>query len=86
MPAGHPAGHRGSPEDLLRVLRAEGIRDRDLAARAQADLAAVGLDQARVVVGDGTLGVPEHAPYQAIVVAAASPRIPPRSQEVRDQR
>jgi protein-L-isoaspartate(D-aspartate) O-methyltransferase len=29
------------------------------------------------VVGDGTLGVPEHAPYHAIVVAAASPNIPP---------
>jgi protein-L-isoaspartate(D-aspartate) O-methyltransferase len=49
----------------------------DLAARAHANLVAVGLDQVRVVVGDGTLGVPEHAPYQAIVVAAASPRIPP---------
>jgi protein-L-isoaspartate(D-aspartate) O-methyltransferase len=49
----------------------------DLAAQAQANLAAVGLDQVRVVVGDGTLGIPEHAPYQAIVVAAASPRIPP---------
>jgi protein-L-isoaspartate(D-aspartate) O-methyltransferase len=29
------------------------------------------------VVGDGSLGVPEHAPYQAIVVAAAAPRVPP---------
>jgi len=163
VPAGHPAGHRGSPQDLVRVLRAEGVRDRrvlaafrkvpragfvppaaagqayldepiriphgqvttqpsliarmvaalgltgseqvlevgtglgfqtailallarqvvsverfaDLAAQARANLAAVGLDQVRVVVGDGTLGVPEHAPYQAIVVAAASPRIPP---------
>jgi protein-L-isoaspartate(D-aspartate) O-methyltransferase len=38
---------------------------------------AVGLDRVTVVVGDGTLGVPEHAPYQAIVVSAASPRIPP---------
>jgi protein-L-isoaspartate(D-aspartate) O-methyltransferase len=49
----------------------------DLAEQARANLAAVGLDQIRVVVGDGTLGVPEDAPYQAIVVAAASPRIPP---------
>ena len=163
MPAGHPAGHRGSPQNLVRVLRAEGIRDRrvlaafgevprarfvppaaagqayldapirishgqvttqpsliarmvaalklrgrervlevgtglgfqtailallarqvvsverfaDLAAQARANLATVGLDRVTVVVGDGTLGVPEHAPYQAIVVAAASPRIPP---------
>ena len=163
MPAGHPAGHRGLPQNLVRVLRAEGIRDRrvlaafgevprarfvppaaagqayldapirishgqvttqpsliarmvaalklrgservlevgtglgfqtailallarqvvsverfaDLAAQARANLATVGLDRVTVVVGDGTLGVPEHAPYQAIVVAAASPRIPP---------
>jgi protein-L-isoaspartate(D-aspartate) O-methyltransferase len=49
----------------------------DLAAQARANLAVVGLDRVRVVVGDGTLGVPEHAPYQAIVVAAASPRVPP---------
>jgi protein-L-isoaspartate(D-aspartate) O-methyltransferase len=49
----------------------------DLAERARLNLAAAGLDQVRLVVGDGTLGVPEHAPYQAIVVSAASPRIPP---------
>ena len=163
MPAWHPAWRRGSPEDLVRVLQAEGIRDRRvlaafrkvprarfvppaatrqayldvpiriphgqvttqpsliaamvaalelsgservlevgtglgfqtailarlarevisverfpaLAEQARVNLAGVGLDQVRVVVGDGTLGVPEQAPYQAIVVAAASPRIPP---------
>jgi protein-L-isoaspartate(D-aspartate) O-methyltransferase len=49
----------------------------DLAVQARSNLAAAGLDRVRVVVGDGTLGVPEDAPYQAIVVAAASPRIPP---------
>jgi protein-L-isoaspartate(D-aspartate) O-methyltransferase len=156
------AGRRGSPEDLVRVLRAEGIRDRRvlaafrrvprarfvppesaaqqyldepiriphgqvttqpsliakmvaalaltgtervlevgtglgfqtailaqlarevisverfpaLAEQARANLAAVGLGHVTVVVGDGTLGVPEHAPYQAIVVAAASPQVP----------
>jgi protein-L-isoaspartate(D-aspartate) O-methyltransferase len=48
----------------------------DLAEQARANLAAVGLGHARVVVGDGTPGVPEYAPYHAIVVAAASPRIP----------
>jgi protein-L-isoaspartate(D-aspartate) O-methyltransferase len=48
----------------------------DLAAQARANLAAVGLVGVRVVVGDGTLGVPEHAPYQAILVAAAAPHVP----------
>jgi len=47
-----------------------------LAAQARVNLAAVGLDRVRVVVGDGTLGVPEHAPYQAIVVSAASLSVP----------
>jgi protein-L-isoaspartate(D-aspartate) O-methyltransferase len=49
----------------------------DLAEQARANLAAAGLGRVTVVVGDGTLGVPEHAPYHAIVVAAASPRNPP---------
>ena len=48
----------------------------DLAEQARANLEAAGLGRVLVKVGDGTLGVPEHAPYQAIVVAAASPRIP----------
>ena len=29
-----------------------------------------------VVVGDGSLGLPEHAPYDAIIVTAAAPRTP----------
>ena len=52
-------------------------RSADLAAQARANLAAVGVGRVTIVVGDGTLGVPEHAPYQAIVVSAASPWVPP---------
>jgi protein-L-isoaspartate(D-aspartate) O-methyltransferase len=48
-----------------------------LAEQARANLAAARVSRVTVVIGDGTLGVPEDAPYQAIVVAAASPRIPP---------
>jgi protein-L-isoaspartate(D-aspartate) O-methyltransferase len=48
----------------------------DLAAQARANLTAAGVGGVTVVIGDGTLGVPEHAPYQAIVVAAAAPRVP----------
>ena len=51
-------------------------RSADLAAQARDNLAAVGVGRVTVVVGDGTLGVPEHAPYQAIVVSAASPWVP----------
>ncbi len=37
----------------------------------------VGVGNARVVVADGTEGLPEQAPFDAIVVAAAFPRVPP---------
>lgn len=33
-------------------------------------------DRAQVHVGDGTLGLPEYAPFDAIAVAAAAPEIP----------
>lgn len=49
----------------------------DLAARARENLRAAGLKNVAVVVGDGALGLPEHAPYDAIVVAAAAPIVPP---------
>jgi protein-L-isoaspartate(D-aspartate) O-methyltransferase len=48
----------------------------ELADRAKAHLKAAGYDSVQVHVGDGSLGLPEHAPYDAIVVAAAAPDIP----------
>jgi protein-L-isoaspartate(D-aspartate) O-methyltransferase len=48
----------------------------DLADTARANLDAHGVSNARVVVGDGTLGLPEHAAYDAIIVAAAFPEVP----------
>jgi len=48
----------------------------DLAEQARANLKATRLGHVTVVTGDGTLGAPEYAPYHAIVVAAASPRVP----------
>ncbi|QTX06129.1 protein-L-isoaspartate(D-aspartate) O-methyltransferase [Agromyces archimandritae] len=48
----------------------------ELADRARAALAAAGVGNVRVVTGDGTLGVPENAPYDAILAAAAGPGIP----------
>ncbi len=47
----------------------------ELARRAQQALRDLELD-VEVVVGDGSLGLPEHAPWSAIGVAAASPSIP----------
>jgi protein-L-isoaspartate(D-aspartate) O-methyltransferase len=48
----------------------------ELAERARENLAAAGYDRVEVVVGDGTLGVPERAPFDAIAVAAAAPGLP----------
>ena len=49
----------------------------DLAASARAALTRAGVANAEVVVGDGSNGLPAHAPYDAILVAAAFPRVPP---------
>jgi protein-L-isoaspartate(D-aspartate) O-methyltransferase len=48
-----------------------------LAAQARAILAMAGMMNVHVLVGDGSLGLPEHGPYDAIIVTAASPRVPP---------
>ncbi len=50
----------------------------ELAELARANLRRAGLDSNIVVLtGDGSLGVPEEGPFDAISVAAASPRTPP---------
>ena len=51
-------------------------RHTELAERAIKVLEQLGLDNVKVQVGDGTLGLPEEAPYGAIIVTAAAPRAP----------
>jgi protein-L-isoaspartate(D-aspartate) O-methyltransferase len=48
----------------------------ELATAAAANLAAEGVDNVCVREGDGSDGLAEHAPYDAIVVAAAHPLVP----------
>lgn len=48
-----------------------------LAADARANLARNDVTNARVVVGDGSAGLPDRAPFAAIVVSAAFPGVPP---------
>jgi protein-L-isoaspartate(D-aspartate) O-methyltransferase len=48
----------------------------ELAEVARANLAAAGYERVHVYVGDGTRGLPERAPFDAIAVAAAAPRLP----------
>jgi protein-L-isoaspartate(D-aspartate) O-methyltransferase len=48
-----------------------------LTEAARATLERLGYRNAKVVTGDGSLGLPEAAPFDAIIVSAAAPRIPP---------
>src|SRR2546423_1368677 len=47
-----------------------------LAESASENLSKAGYGRVHVHVGDGTLGLPEHAPFDAIAVAAAVPELP----------
>jgi protein-L-isoaspartate(D-aspartate) O-methyltransferase len=64
---------------ILGWLAAEVVtieRFSSLAQEARDRLAALGCSNVRVEVGDGSRGWPEGAPYDAIVVTAASPGVP----------
>jgi protein-L-isoaspartate(D-aspartate) O-methyltransferase len=47
-----------------------------LAERARRHLQAQNCTNVHVIVSDGTLGEPEHSPYDGIIVTAAAPHIP----------
>jgi len=49
----------------------------ELARDAKQRLAKLGYDNVHVRIGDGNEGWPEHAPYDAVIVAAAARGIPP---------
>jgi protein-L-isoaspartate(D-aspartate) O-methyltransferase len=49
----------------------------ELAEAARIALAAAGYEHVHVHEGDGALGLPEHAPFDAIAVAAAASELPP---------
>ena len=51
-------------------------RHKILADTARSRLEQLGYGNIQVLFGDGTLGWPEHAPFDAIVVAAAGPDVP----------
>jgi protein-L-isoaspartate(D-aspartate) O-methyltransferase len=51
-------------------------RHAELAQQARRRLARLGYDNVAVLHGDGTLGWPEHAPYDGIVVTAGGPAVP----------
>ena len=52
-------------------------RHEALARAAQSTLARLGFNNVEVLVGDGSRGLPDRAPFDAIVVSAAAPQMPP---------
>jgi protein-L-isoaspartate(D-aspartate) O-methyltransferase len=48
-----------------------------LARSARENLERAGISGVRLACGDGSLGWPEHAPYDAIAVSAGAPDVPP---------
>ncbi|MDX3758521.1 MULTISPECIES: hypothetical protein [Streptomyces] len=75
--AAHPT------EDLVRAVRAAGIRDERLlqttiemrpesGRQARSNLARQGIRDVELRIGDGSGGVPDHAPYDAVIVSSLS--------------
>jgi len=48
----------------------------DLAAEARTRLRRARIENVEIVIGDGTEGLPDHAPYDAIIVSAAFTSVP----------
>jgi protein-L-isoaspartate(D-aspartate) O-methyltransferase len=58
-------------ETVISIERIE-----SLATTAMERLASLGYDNVRCVVGDGSQGYPDEAPYDAIMMTAAAPQVP----------
>jgi protein-L-isoaspartate(D-aspartate) O-methyltransferase len=68
-----PASPPGGPEGRLCSIEILP----ELASRAEQVLAAAGYSGIELAVGDGSLGWPERAPFDVILVTAAPGRVPP---------
>ena len=47
-----------------------------VAGLARQNMAALNVANVEIIVGDGTLGYPENAPYNGIIITAATPTVP----------
>ncbi len=48
----------------------------ELVVQARKNLEAAGIENVSMIEGDGSIGLPEHAPYDRISVAATAPKVP----------
>lgn len=74
---GTGSGYQSALLSYLAQLVVSVERIPSLAHQAQTSLKAAGCKNVTVVVGDGTLGWRSMAPYDAILVSAATPGVPP---------
>ncbi|XSG82945.1 MAG: protein-L-isoaspartate(D-aspartate) O-methyltransferase [Methyloligella sp. ZOD6] len=51
-------------------------RHRELADLARSRIARLGYDNVEIICGDGTKGLPDEEPFDAIIVSAGGPRVP----------
>ncbi len=73
-------GGSGYQAAILGTLAQEVIsmeRIPEVGAMAKENLAEAGVTNVTIVIGDGTLGYPAKAPYDAILITAAAPDVPP---------
>jgi len=82
LEVGTGSGYQAAVLSLLasRVYSIE--RHEELADEARTQLRKLNYTGGEIAVGDGTIGLPENSPYDAIIVAAAAPQIP---QPLKDQ-
>jgi protein-L-isoaspartate(D-aspartate) O-methyltransferase len=73
---GAGSGYQAAVLSLLasEVFTVERIES--LALRAKSLLERLGYTNVHVITGDGTLGLPEHSPFDGIIATAAAPKIP----------
>lgn len=70
--SGYQAAILGNLADRVHTIE----RHPSLANKAEKLLQSLGYENIQVHEGDGTRGLPEFAPYQAIMVTAAAPEVP----------
>lgn len=52
-------------------------RINEVAEMARENLSRFGIGNVMIITGDGTIGYPEQAPYDAVLITAATPEVPP---------
>jgi protein-L-isoaspartate(D-aspartate) O-methyltransferase len=77
LEVGTGSGYQSALLSQLARLVYSAERVAELAERARITLLGLGYTNVHISTGDGTLGLPVAAPFEAIIVSAASPAPPP---------